>query len=337
MRRGRSERERIHRLGILVLGALLAGSGAQDALARDKRVERGAESAPKPRPALAGPRRSVAVGPFTVKSDFQHGYGSTDVGGGLAAMLTTALVESRSFVVVERNQLSSVFSEQELAAGGMVNAAGGAVPAELIGARYVILGHLTEFGEAERGGGFGLGVSGSIPFGLGRRKSVGAVGIDVRVVDTTTGQTVTAFHVREEIVSRALDADVELEGVSLGQDSFQRTPLGKAARAALEQAVRRFADEIASEPWSGSVVDFADGEVAINAGAEAGVEIGDTFAVYRLSQVLTDPSTGRVLGARKQAIGSVVVESVEANVAFGGFLPEQGVPPQRGDLVTLGR
>ncbi len=321
---------------ILTLSALLIGCAVPDALAKN-RHEPAAEEKAEPLAAIAGPKRSVAVGPFTAKSDFQLRYGSTDVGGGLAAMLSTSLVECGRFIVVERNQLSSVFSEQELAASGMVNAAGGATPAELIGAQYVILGHLTEFGEAERGGGFGIGIAGSRSLGLGPRKQVGSVGIDVRVVDTTTGQAVTAFHVREEIVARAIKVDLEIEEMSLGGDKFKKTPLGQAVRAAIEQVVRRFAGEIAGAPWSGSVVDFSEGEVAINAGATAGVRVGDTFAVHRVSQVLTDPGTGQVLGARKQPIGSVVIESVDANVAFGGFMPAHNSAPQRGDVVTLGR
>jgi curli biogenesis system outer membrane secretion channel CsgG len=315
-----------------ILGLLLLGVAVMDASAKKREPEAPTAQA---LPAIAGPKRSVAVGPFEVKSDFQLRYGSFDLGGGLSAMLTTALLESERFIVVERNQLSSVFSEQELAANGMVGEAGGALPAELVGAQYVILGHLTEFSEADRGGGFGLGLSGSIPLGLGGRKKVGSVGVDVRVVDTTTSRVVAGFHVRQEIVSRAVRADVEVEGVSLGQDTFKQTPLGQATRAAIEEVVRRFAEEIASEPWSGSVVEFTDGEVVINAGADSGVRVGDTFAVYRQSGTLTDPATGHVLGARKQAIGSVVVESVDATMAFGGFLPSRGVAPQRGDLIGL--
>jgi hypothetical protein len=53
-------------------------------------------------PASAGPRRVVAVSKFTTIGSFTANYGDWDIGGGLAAMLVSALKESGSFIVVER-------------------------------------------------------------------------------------------------------------------------------------------------------------------------------------------------------------------------------------------
>ena len=65
-------------------------------------------------PEVTGPKRTVAVGKFDSIGAFNNKYGNWDIGGGLAAMMTTALVESGRFIVVERAQLQQVLAEQEM-------------------------------------------------------------------------------------------------------------------------------------------------------------------------------------------------------------------------------
>jgi hypothetical protein len=82
------------------------------------------------------------------------------------------------------------------------------------------------------------------------------------------------------------------------------------------------------------VVDFEAGEVAINAGSNSGVRVGDAFAIKRITRVLTDPETGRVLGKRSANIGQIRVFAVEQGLAFGRFEAWMETDPQRGDLVV---
>ena len=82
------------------------------------------------------------------------------------------------------------------------------------------------------------------------------------------------------------------------------------------------------------MVDFEYDEVVINAGSIAGVRVGDTFALQRVTRVLTDPVTGKVLGHRKADIGRVRISAVEDGMAFGSFEAWLNTVPQRGDLVV---
>ena len=288
----------------------------------------------EPLPRIPGPKRTVAVAPFGTKSDFLAQYGLTDVGGGLAAMLTTALIESGQVIVIERNRLSSLLNEQALQASGVVKAEGGPGIGRLVGAQLMIAGEVTEFSLAAKGKGFsfGLGSSGK-RLGLSPKAQTGTVAMDIRVIDTTSGEVVAAYAVHESIKSKALAVNVGLDQYSAGYTRFMKTPLGQAARVAITRAAQRFAEEMAAHTWTGNVVDFDRGDVSINAGAEAGIRIGDTLRVYRISKVLTDPATGRVLGQRKRAIGNVVIDGVEENLAFGQFQPLVNLAPRRGDLV----
>lgn len=326
-----------------VLGTALACllmAGSLEAGQNTKRQRQAAKRAPAAQEQLsaaqlAGPKRTVSVSKFSLKSDFQHLYGNTDIGGGLAAMLTTALVASNHFIVVERPDLGVALAEQQLTASGIVRQEGQAEVGELLGAQLILAGHVTEFSERAKGGGFSIGLSagGSRSLGLSPQKRVGTVGIDVRVIDSTTGQVIASYFVREEVKARSLAASVNLDGVNLARTKTQQTPLGEAARKAIDQVVYRFAAEAARQEWQGRVVDVEAGEVAINAGRLAGVKTGDSFSVYRIARVLTDPSTGRVLGHRKIEVGGLTVTAVEENFAFAHLASASGYEAERGDLV----
>ena len=68
---------------------------------------------------IPGPKRTIAVMRFGSAGAFDQVYGNWDVGAGMEAMLTTALIETGQFIVVERANLTDVLSEQELAASGI--------------------------------------------------------------------------------------------------------------------------------------------------------------------------------------------------------------------------
>ena len=314
--------------GLLVL-ILVGAAGPVGAGPREEPDEALLE---KPVASIPGPKRAVAVSRFIAKSDFDARYGLSDVGGGLAALLTSALVESGQFIVVERATLSDVLSEQQLNTSGLINPESGPPLSQLVGADLLIMGSITEFAEEASGMGFGIGIAG---FGISPQSRKGKVGLDIRVIHTTTGQVIAAYHVAESVKSKALSVDMNKKGISLGHTSFGKTPLGQAVRKAIEKVVHKLAKEAAKQPWNGRVVDFDFGEVVINAGATSGIRLDDTFGIQRVLRTLTDPVTGQVLGHRSADIGHMVVTRVEDGLAFGRFTTEWEVVPERGDVVVI--
>ena len=280
---------------------------------------------------IPGPRRTVAVGRFASKSDFNYQYGLADVGGGLAALLKAALVESGQFIVVERD-LNGVLGEQRLTAAGLVNPEGAAVPGQLLGANLLINGAVTEFNESAGGRGFGIGAFG-IGLGLNSRKAT--VGLSIQVVNATSGQILADYSVREDVTSKSVGIDGARNGISTGYSQFMTTAIGQAARRAITSAVQQLAEEAASRPWTGQVVAFDQGEVVINAGSASGLQVGDTFGIERTAQVFTDPATGRVIGRRNLDMGNVVVSYVDDEIAFGSFESLMNTAPARGDLIVI--
>jgi curli biogenesis system outer membrane secretion channel CsgG len=169
-----------------------------------------------------------------------------DTASDLADALSNELSSTGNFTIVERQQLGAVLSEQELAELGIVRKGSGAQPRQMTGAQYVVLGRVTSYEEGVKKDSTGLNVGGINLGGVrlggrGRKNDQEAyVAIDLRVVDTTTGEVVHSRTVegRAKSESQSVGGGISLRGFNLGGDNNQerRTPVGKALRAALVEA-----------------------------------------------------------------------------------------------------
>jgi curli biogenesis system outer membrane secretion channel CsgG len=274
----------------------------------------------------------VAVIRFENIGKFAQKYGEWDIGGGLAAQLTTALIESGHFIVVERAALGDVLREQEMALEKVVSKETAAKVGQVFGAQLLVKGAVTEFEQEAEGGGLKLGI-GLPGLGLGGGFSTvnAQVGIDLRLIDTTTGQVTRSVRAEGKASKSGVAATIDVRQVSLGGDAFKATPLGLATREAIQRAVAAIQSHMGQVAWTGRVMEVAEGKVYINAGADAGIKAGDTFAVSSVVRELTDPETGAVRGVIENQLGQVQVEKVEEKFSIGKMLGA-GLP-KRGDLL----
>jgi curli biogenesis system outer membrane secretion channel CsgG len=290
-------------------------------------------------PRISGPKHVVSVGSFTSIGAFSAKYGSWDIGGGLAAMLTSALVESGRFIVLERAQLKQVLTEQELKGNRLMSRGTGPKLGRLTGAQFLIYGAVTEFGADDNGGGFSIGGAGGfgglLSGALSTSSASGSVSMDIRIVDTTSGRVVQTHRVSAPIESSGFDLSFGYRGISLGGNQFKKTPLGLAVRNAITGAVQLMAIHAQKAVWSGQVVDVDGSEIFINAGASSGLKKDDLFMVERVVKRLTDPTTGEVLMIRKRELGVVQLTMVTEKIASGTFRPLDRLAPRRGDSIVI--
>ena len=291
-----------------------------------------------PVPEISGPKRTVAVGKFSAIGAFTDKYGNWDIGGGLGAMLTSALMESNRFIVVERANVNQILTEQEMAGSNVTSGTMGPEVGQMLGVQYMIYGAVTEFGDSDEGGGFSLGFAGGgignlLGGALSRQSTSGSVAMDVRLVDTTSSRVIDTIRVKEEIDSTGWDVSVGYSGIDLGTNQFKKTPLGEACRRAITMVVQDLAEKAAQAPWTGMVVGHNEGEIYINAGVNAGIEVGDRFLVEVITKKLTDPQTGEVLSVKTKQLGLIEVTEVENKISLGTFSPLGLDVPSRGDLV----
>jgi len=326
-----------HFLCAVFAAAMIALMSAPCAIAAEANDESAAQPILQTEvPSIPGPKRSVAVGQIDTIGGLSPPSAGWNVGGSLAAMLTTALQESGKFIVVERDALSQVLNEQQMAAHGVSGGSDAPQPGKIIPAQYLIVGSVTEFGTADKGGGVSVGgTSGLLSGGLAVGKTSGKVAIDFRIVDTRTSAVVSTFKVSREISSTNVGVTTNYQNISIGSNAFWNSPLGATTREAINDAVTHIAEAIAAGHWQGLVVEVDGDTVYVNAGSSSGLKVGDHLAVQHAGKTFTDPATGEVLSQHMTKVGAIEVNNVEEKLASGRYLPADPQQPERGDIVEF--
>ena len=189
-----------------------------------------------------GPQARIAVARFTNKSADSRNWYNPQIGDGMADMLTTALVNTGRFIVLERESLDDVLYEQDLGASGRVRADTAAAIGEIEGAEILVVAAVTEFDDNAGGtrggvGGFGGGILGAI---AGGSRSA-HMAIDLRLVDARTSRVLAATSVEGEAkdfnLGGALAGYTGTVGLGGALQSWENTPREKALRQVIGAAV----------------------------------------------------------------------------------------------------
>lgn len=266
---------------------------------------------------------------FTDKSGYGH-----NIGSGMADMLVTSLVESKKFIVIERNELDQIMKEQGLGMSGAVTPQSAAKVGQLLGVELIITGSVSEFGTKKDK--IGGGLSELSGFNLGVSTETARAVVDIRLVNTNTGEIITAKTAEGEESSKSLD-NVGVSGINFSNSStWDKTILGKAARISVEECVKVISQGMKNIPWQGKIIKANDdGTVFLKPGSNAGVTKGMEFSVYRPGEELIDPDTGISLGSEEMKIGKVEIISDIAGGKACKAIIKGGTNFMTGDLVRL--
>lgn len=187
-----------------------------------------------------GPKARIAVARFTDKSNNSRWW-RKEIGEGMADQLTTALVGTNRFIVLERQALDAVLSEQDLAVSGRVSAQSGAAYGEIEGAEIVVVAAVTEFDDDSSGASVGSGgFIGDVFSSVSAGFSGSHMAIDLRLIDTRTSRILAATSVEGgskdfDFTSAATNFGGALVGGSLS--GWSDTPKEKALREVIIKAV----------------------------------------------------------------------------------------------------
>lgn len=275
-------------------------------------------------------KRRVAVFDFEDKTEHQyHWWTGQPVGAGMADMLVTELVKTGEYKVIERMEMEQILKEQGLGMSGIVSPQSAAQAANVLGVELAIIGAVTEFGWAQ--GSKDVRIKG---IGLGVASTSATVAIDVRFINTTTGEIVTAENVRQEKSKKGLKVETDVFDFR-DQNQFDQSLVGKATRDAITDLVKLIDATTATLPWQAKVIRGGT-DIYINAGAEAGVHVGDKFVVYRAGEELVDPDTGISLGTVDSRVGIIqVVDNTVGNGKASKCTVVEGSGFDRNDMVRL--
>ncbi len=170
------------------------------------------------------------IGVLRFTNDTNAGWWSGTAGRDLQDMLATELVSTGSFQVLERKELEAVLSEQDLGASGRVNPKTAAKLGKIKGARYLVAGTVSAFEEGTSGQSGGVSVFG---LSVGGKKEKAYMAVDLKVIDTDTGEIVDARTVEATSESTGTRVGISVPFVSTGFQKHEKTPTGKAIRACI--------------------------------------------------------------------------------------------------------
>lgn len=258
-----------------------------------------------------------SIGSWTMPIEFQNQ---------IHEKLIKKLVDTGRFVVLERESLQNIEAEKAI----KEESSGVSQRGKLIPAQALIRGKVTEMTVQRRMTGASFDISGVT---VGASLAEARVRLDLRIFGVDTGEIISS----EAAQGSATTTDLSF-GANIGSSfttfaQFERTPLGNAVNGALDRAVRSIVRDLERLPWSALVAEFdaESGEAIVNAGAESGLVVGETFEVSRVSKVVRDPESGEVLGRKSERVGVLRIKSLEPRFAVAELV--SGGPVRPGDIV----
>ena len=273
-------------------------------------------------------KKRVAVFTFEDKSSHSyHWWNGKAPGEGMADMLTTDLVKSGKYSVIERQQIDQLLQEQQLGASGVVTPQSAAEIGKMLGVDIAVIGAVTEFGYSKSStGGRIKGI------GLGVKNQKATVGIDVRFVNTSTGEILAADNVRKEKSKGGLRVSTPKLRFN-NRNDFDNSLVGKVTREAINDIITMLDDQMGSIKWQGKIILVKNGTIYMKPGSDAGVSVGNEFVVYRKGEALIDPDTGLSLGSEEEKVGTIRVTGLVSGGKAAKAVAATGSGYKKDDII----
>ena len=241
-------------------------------------------------------KRKVAVGRFSNETQYAKGsfYDKDNDPMGKQALdiLSAKLAATEKFILLERNDLSALLSEVENGGQTMQN----------IGADYLIIGSITEYGRKNTGE--------QKVFSNTKTQTVEAA-VSIRLVDVSTGLIIYS----DEAKGSAETSTKSTMGVG-GAAGFDATLSDKAISAAISQLVENIVNKCTDKPWRTFFLAYEEDAILIAGGASQGLNVGDEFIVKTKGRSVKNPQTGILVELPGKQIGKIEV------LMTGGDTPE---------------
>lgn len=275
-------------------------------------------------------RSSQKVKPVLAVVDFENRAnfsGQWNLGGGMADLLVTELLESDRVTVLERQHLDDVVGEIMRQGRDLFRDEGKVERGRLKNAKYLVRGVVTDFTvTGESSGWFGLSA-----FRAHGRGSKARVAINVKVSDVENGEIISSVKTDSSVSAGGFGVDYDYKAIAFGGDTFFRTPIGRATEGAIAKAVKKILKDLPTQYWEPRVAEAGPDLVVINGGDNVHLREGDVFVIREAGRNVTDPVTGNVLETVPGRVkGRVEVRAVKGRSAHAILLEGEA---ERGDLL----
>lgn len=237
-------------------------------------------------------KRKVAIARFSNETQYAKGlfYDRENDPMQKQAMdiLSSKLAASGKFILLERDDINAIIAE----GGSAINK---------IGADYIIVGSITEYGRKTQG---------QQKMFSSTKTQIVEAGVSIRLVDVATGLIIYS----EE--AKGYAETTTKQSLGLGATAgFDATLSDKAISAALSQLVENIINKCMDKPWRSYILSVDGNTFIIGGGKSQGLQVGDTFSVYKKGKEVINPQTGVKIELPGEKIGQVQIQSLYGDTA----------------------
>lgn len=259
-------------------------------------------------------KRKVAIARFSNETEYAKGVfydkDNDPIGRQAVDILSTKLASTGKFLLLERQDLDKILEEMKIAGNNAF---------QNVGADYIIVGSVTEFGRKNVGD---VNI-----FSRTKTQTVQA-GVSIRLIDVSTGQIIYS----EEAKGEAETSNTTVLGYG-ERTGYDATLSDKAISAAIAQLVERVISNCMDRPWKSYILSFDANGLFISGGARQGVKINDEFNVVEKGKEVVNPQTGMKMELPGKVAGRVKVQSSGGETVDNEFslvtLMTGAIDPQR--------
>ena len=242
-------------------------------------------------------KRKVAIARFSNETQYAKGIfydkNNDPIAKQAVDILSTKLAASNKFILLERQDIEKVYEELKIAGNEGI---------KKVGADYLIIGSVTEFGRKNIGD----------VNAFSRTKSqIVQAGVNIRLVDVSTGQIIYS----EEAKGEAETTNKTVMGLGERTD-YDATLSDKAISAALSKLVENVINNCMDRPWKSYFLTYDADGILITGGKSQGVKEGDLYDVIEKGKSIKNPQTGMMMELPGKTVGKIKVDFT------GGDTPE---------------
>jgi len=234
-------------------------------------------------------KRKVAIARFSNETQYAKGVfydkDNDPVGKQALDILSTKLASTNKFILLERQDMDKILDELKLAGNDGY---------QKVGADYLIIGSVTEFGRKN--------VGDVNAFSRSKTQTVEA-GVSIRLVDVSTGQIIYS----EEAKGEAETTNKTVMGLGERTD-YDATLSDKAISAAISKLVENIINNCMDRPWKSYFLTYDDNGIIISGGKSQGLKVGDVYEVVEKGKSVKNPQTGMMIELPGKTTGKIKID-----------------------------
>jgi len=234
-------------------------------------------------------KRKVAIARFSNETEYAKGVfydkANDPLGRQAVDILSTKLASTNKFILLERQDMDKILEEMKIA---------GNEGFQKVGADYLIVGSITEFGRKN--------VGDVNAFSRTKTQTVQA-GVSIRLIDVSTGQIIYS----EEAKGEAETLNKTVMGFGERTD-YDATLSDKAISAAISKLVENIINNCMDRPWKSYFLSYDENGIIISGGKSQGLKVGDVYEVVEKGKSVKNPQTGMLIELPGKSVGKIKID-----------------------------